>query len=76
MILIPIIRSVDRLQGEQSYQAVTDVCRSLQLDGLVLLGGSKTCTDAAYLAEHLRQKNEIKTTIVCVPLTITGNDDK
>jgi len=66
-------RSVDRLQGEQSYQAVTRVCQSKQLDGLVLLGGSKTSTDAAYFAEYLRQENVIKTTIVCVPLTITGS---
>ena len=66
-------RSVDRLQGEQSYLAVTNVCQSLNLDGLVLLGGSKTCTDAAHLAEYLREQNVVKTTIVCVPLTITGS---
>jgi diphosphate--fructose-6-phosphate 1-phosphotransferase len=66
-------RSVDRLQGEESYQAVTKVCQTLKLDGLVLLGGSKTSTDAAYFAEYLRQENVIKTTIVCVPLTITGS---
>jgi diphosphate-dependent phosphofructokinase len=67
-------RSVDRLQGEKSYQAVTAACRALSLDGLVLLGGSKTATDAAYFAEYLQEQEiDVRTTVVCVPLTITGS---
>lgn len=65
-------RSVDRLRGLESYRAVTAVCKELGLNGLVLLGGSKSSTDAAHFAEYVRQEKEISTTVVCAPLTITG----
>jgi diphosphate-dependent phosphofructokinase len=49
------------------------VCKDLSLDGLMLLGGPRSATDAAYLAEYLMQHTDVHTAVVTVPLTIDGS---
>eukprot|EP00968_Pinguiococcus_pyrenoidosus_P025934 scaffold7039_cov255-Pinguiococcus_pyrenoidosus.AAC.18 len=63
-------RTVDRLRGDAALNAV-EACRELDLDGLVLVGGSRTATDAAFLAEGM-EKAEVKTVVVHVPCGADG----
>jgi len=53
-------------------RCVLSTCTSLALDGLVLLGGTFTNTDAAHLAEFLAGEG-CKTCVVGVPCTIDGD---
>jgi diphosphate-dependent phosphofructokinase len=66
-------RSVDRIRHKESeHDAIAQVCRKLSLSGLLLMGGPRTQTDAAYLAEYFIAKGE-KTSVVTVPLTFNGS---
>lgn len=64
-------RSMDRLSGDD-FPKVFDVCRSLDLAGLVLVGGARTCTDAAYLSEFLLSQGS-DTAVVVVPADMGGS---
>lgn len=64
-------RTVDRLVTEEEINNVLSACEVLDLSGLVLIGGARTNTDAAYLAEKLR--NKVKTAIIGVPCGIEGS---
>jgi 6-phosphofructokinase 1 len=65
-------RTVDSLSSETHKEQARQTCEKLGLTGLVLVGGNRTHTDAAYLAEHFRQKGS-KTAIVGVPCGIEGS---
>ncbi len=65
-------RSVDKIRSEQEKAAVLSTCTSLKLDGLVLVGGTFSNTDAAYVAEYLVSKG-CPTRVVGVPVTIDGD---
>lgn len=54
------------LRTPEGLDAVTNVCKSLGLDGLVLVGGMTTGTDAAVLTEYFL-KHECETNVVFVP---------
>eukprot|EP00301_Raphidiophrys_heterophryoidea_P001373 c10666_g1_i1.p1 GENE.c10666_g1_i1~~c10666_g1_i1.p1 ORF type:complete len:740 (+),score=250.29 c10666_g1_i1:160-2379(+) len=64
-------RSADHIRGQTELEKVASVCVELDLDALVLVGGARTHTDAAYLAEHLAS-NSIKTAIIGCPTGIGG----
>lgn len=49
----------------------TQTCVELDLDGLVVIGGDDSNTNAAVLAEYFL-KQGVKTTVVGVPKTIDG----
>jgi diphosphate--fructose-6-phosphate 1-phosphotransferase len=49
-----------------------ETCEKLGLTGLVLVGGNRTHTDAAYFAEYLGKKGS-KTAVVGVPCGIEGS---
>ena len=68
-------RSVDRIRHTAAeHDQIAEVCKKLALDGLLLMGGPRTQTDAAYLAEYLLQKDgEVGTTVVTVPLIYNGS---
>jgi len=66
-------RTMERIEHKtEIYDTISVVCQQLKLDGLVLLGGPRTNSDAAYLAEYLKAKGEVKTSVVTVPLTMNG----
>jgi hypothetical protein len=68
-----LCRSADNLRSLDQYNSITQVCKALNLDGLLLLGGPTTATDAAYLAEYLIAKTDCETAIITAPLTISGS---
>eukprot|EP00443_Scrippsiella_acuminata_P042352 CAMPEP_0115298380 /NCGR_PEP_ID=MMETSP0270-20121206/68231_1 /TAXON_ID=71861 /ORGANISM="Scrippsiella trochoidea, Strain CCMP3099" /LENGTH=1200 /DNA_ID=CAMNT_0002716061 /DNA_START=49 /DNA_END=3651 /DNA_ORIENTATION=- len=65
-------RTVDRLKTDEELERARAACEELQLTGLVLVGGARTNTDAAFVAEHFR-KQRSKTAVVGVPCGIEGN---
>lgn len=65
-------RTVDRIKSDEELEQSRVACEQLGLTGLVLIGGARTNTDAAYVAEHFRRKGA-KTAIVGVPCGIEGN---
>jgi len=65
-------RTVDRIASEEEMVKAADACRELDLVGLVLVGGARTNTDAAYVAERFR-RDGVKTAIVGVPCGIEGS---
>jgi pyrophosphate--fructose-6-phosphate 1-phosphotransferase len=65
-------RSVDKIRTPAELAAALAAATELRLDGLVLLGGTYTQTDAAYLAEaFLAAKSRCR--VVGVPATIDGD---
>merc|ERR1719336_3346169 len=65
-------RTVDRLKTDEEIGKASAACTELGLTGLVLVGGTRTNTDAAFLAETFRQK-KVPTAVVGVPCGIEGN---
>eukprot|EP00743_Colponemidia_sp_Colp-15_P004278 GILK01004615.1.p1 GENE.GILK01004615.1~~GILK01004615.1.p1 ORF type:complete len:1223 (-),score=232.86 GILK01004615.1:147-3782(-) len=65
-------RSVDKLNTPDQLEATRRACESLKLDGLLMVGGSYSCTDAALLAEYLIAKG-CRTGVVGVPGTVDGD---
>lgn len=64
-------RSKDTINSS-SYAAVLDSCKDRNLHGLVLIGGAKTSTNAAYLAEWLVAQGST-TKIITVPVDTAGS---
>ncbi|CAM9510914.1 unnamed protein product, partial [Laminaria digitata] len=64
-------RSRDSIRTETEMDKAKASCEALDLDGLVLIGGNTTATDAAFLAEYFHAKG-VKTSVVGVPCTISG----
>ena len=58
-------RSADKI-SEEDYSKVVASCTKFNLDGLVLIGGAYTATDATLLTEFLLNSG-VKTRIVVVP---------
>jgi len=65
-------RTVDRINSPEDLKQAKDTCVEMGLSGLVLVGGARTQTDAAYLAEYLR-KQEVDTAVVGVPVGMEGS---
>jgi len=65
-------RTVDQLSTAEELNQAVKACQELDLAGLVLVGGSRTNTNAAYLAEHFHKQGS-KTAIIGVPCGIEGN---
>ncbi|CAM9430307.1 unnamed protein product [Discosporangium mesarthrocarpum] len=64
-------RSVDSIRSEEEMGKARQTCEAMKLDGLVLIGGNTTHTDASYLSEFFKA-NGVKTCVVGVPCTISG----
>lgn len=61
-----------KIETEEQFQAAEDTAKTLDLDGLVIIGGDDSNTNAALLAEHFLNRG-IKTKVVGVPKTIDGD---
>lgn len=65
-------RSIDQIRTTKQVNAAMTTCHSLNLDGLVIIGGVTSNSDAAQLAETLIQNN-CKTKVVGVPVSLNGD---
>lgn len=65
-------RTVDKLRTPEQLEATKNSCTKLKLDGLILIGGVRTNTDAAHLAEYFAA-NKVGTVVVGVPGGIDGS---
>lgn len=61
-----------KIETIEQFQAAEESVKKLQLDGLVVIGGDDSNTNAAFLAEYFLAKG-CKTTVVGVPKTIDGD---
>lgn len=61
-----------KIETEEQFQAAEKSARGHNLDGLVIIGGDDSNTNAALLAEYFTAKG-CKTTVVGVPKTIDGD---
>ena len=62
----------DKIETEEQFEACRATCEDLGLDGLVVIGGDDSNTNAALLAEFF-VRNEVRTSVVGVPKTIDGD---
>ena len=65
-------RSGDEIRTPEQKAKVLEVCTTLGLTGLVLVGATATMTDSLYLAEYF-ELNNAATRVVMVPAAIDGN---
>ena len=63
-------RSAEQLHTPAQLASATECCVSLQLDGLVLVGGRHTLTDTAVLSEHFSNTVACNTRVIAVPSSI------
>lgn len=61
-----------KIETEQDLVKVCKVCTDLALDGLVIIGGDDSNTNAAIIAQYFL-KHGCKTTVIGVPKTIDGD---
>ncbi|MCH9613856.1 MAG: Pyrophosphate--fructose 6-phosphate 1-phosphotransferase [Chlamydiia bacterium] len=62
----------DKIESEEDLAKSLKVCQDLKLDGLVIIGGDDSNTNAAVLAEYFK-KNGYKISVIGVPKTIDGD---
>ncbi|CAL0308406.1 unnamed protein product [Lupinus luteus] len=65
-------RTKDQIRTEEQVNAALAASNSLKLDGLVIIGGVTSNTDAAYLAETFAAAKS-PTKVVGVPVTLNGD---
>lgn len=61
-----------KIETPEQFEAAAAALKKLSLDGLVIVGGDDSNTNAAHLAEYCKQKN-VQTSIIGVPKTIDGD---
>ncbi|KAH7688599.1 pyrophosphate--fructose-6-phosphate 1-phosphotransferase protein [Dioscorea alata] len=62
----------DKIETPEQFKQAEETSLKLDLDGLVVIGGDDSNTNACLLAENFRQKN-IKTRVIGCPKTIDGD---
>ncbi|KAF3684814.1 Pyrophosphate--fructose 6-phosphate 1-phosphotransferase subunit alpha [Capsicum annuum] len=65
-------RTKDQIRTTEQVNAAMDACKTLKLDGLVIIGGVTSNTDAAHLAEKFAE-TKCPTKVVGVPVTLNGD---
>ncbi|NGX52388.1 MAG: hypothetical protein KR126chlam5_00685, partial [Candidatus Anoxychlamydiales bacterium] len=61
-----------KIETDEQLEKSLICAKDLQLDGIVIIGGDDSNTNAAILAEYFKKKN-ISTSVVGVPKTIDGD---
>lgn len=61
-----------KIETKEQFLAAEETAKALDLDGLVVIGGDDSNTNAAFMAEHFA-KAGLKTRVVGVPKTIDGD---
>ncbi|KAL3841159.1 hypothetical protein ACJIZ3_025750 [Penstemon smallii] len=62
----------DKIETPEQFKQAEDTVKKLDLDGLVVIGGDDSNTNACLLAENFRGKN-LKTRVIGCPKTIDGD---
>ncbi|KAL6774582.1 hypothetical protein ACKKBG_A25560 [Auxenochlorella protothecoides x Auxenochlorella symbiontica] len=62
----------DKIEKPEQLKAAKQTCKELGLDGLVVIGGDDSNTNAAVLAEYFLSQ-DVQTCVVGVPKTIDGD---
>ncbi|XP_062093698.1 pyrophosphate--fructose 6-phosphate 1-phosphotransferase subunit beta-like [Humulus lupulus] len=62
----------DKIETPEQFQQAADTAAKLDLDGLLVIGGDDSNTNACLLAENFRGKN-LKTQVIGCPKTIDGD---
>ncbi|XP_074575811.1 LOW QUALITY PROTEIN: pyrophosphate--fructose 6-phosphate 1-phosphotransferase subunit beta-like [Curcuma longa] len=62
----------DKIETPEQFKQAEDTVTELDLDGLVVIGGDDSNTNACLLAENFRQK-KMKTQVIGCPKTIDGD---
>ncbi|KDP36731.1 hypothetical protein JCGZ_08022 [Jatropha curcas] len=65
-------RTKDQIRTTEQVKAALTTCQDLKLDGLVIIGGVTSNTDAAQLAETFAEA-KCPTKVVGVPVTLNGD---
>ncbi|KAK3014327.1 hypothetical protein RJ639_008920 [Escallonia herrerae] len=65
-------RTKDQIRTTEQVNAAMTACKDLKLDGLVIIGGVTSNTDAAQLAETFAEA-KCSTKVVGVPVTLNGD---
>ncbi|KAL9225692.1 hypothetical protein vseg_001586 [Gypsophila vaccaria] len=65
-------RTQDQIRTSEQVNAALTSCKALKLDGLVIIGGVTSNTDAAQLAETFAEA-KCATKVVGVPVTLNGD---
>jgi len=60
----------DKIDNADKMNKCRETCRDLQLDGLIVVGGDDSNTNAAFLAENMR---DIGVQVIGIPKTIDGD---
>ncbi len=61
-----------KIETEEQFEQALQVCNKIKLDGLVVIGGDDSNTNAALLAEYFKLKG-CSTCVVGIPKTIDGD---
>ncbi|XVF87797.1 hypothetical protein PTKIN_Ptkin18bG0149800 [Pterospermum kingtungense] len=62
----------DKIETPEQFKQAEETAQKLDLDGLVVIGGDDSNTNACFLAENFRGKN-LKTRVMGCPKTIDGD---
>ncbi|XP_009408423.2 pyrophosphate--fructose 6-phosphate 1-phosphotransferase subunit beta [Musa acuminata AAA Group] len=62
----------DKIETPEQFKQAEETAMKLDLDGLLVIGGDDSNTNACLLAENFRQKN-MKTRVIGCPKTIDGD---
>nr|VDC60615.1 unnamed protein product [Brassica rapa] len=62
----------DKIETPEQFKQAEDTVTKMELDGLVVIGGDDSNTNACLLAEYFRGKN-MKTRVIGCPKTIDGD---
>ncbi|KAI3853888.1 hypothetical protein MKX03_018903 [Papaver bracteatum] len=65
-------RTKDQIRTKEQVKSAVDACQALKLDGLVIIGGVLSNTDAAQLAETFASA-KCQTKVIGVPVTLYGD---
>ncbi|KAL8211560.1 hypothetical protein R6Q57_005997 [Mikania cordata] len=66
-------RTKDQIRTKEQVNAAMAACNALKLDGLVIIGGVTSNTDAAQLAEAFAEAKCSTKVVVGVPVTLNGD---
>lgn len=61
-----------KIETQEQISKAMQACKELSLDGLVIIGGDDSNTNAAILAEYFLQ-NDCRTKVIGIPKTIDGD---
>lgn len=61
-----------KISKEEQFSAVAKNVRELNLDGLVIIGGDDSNTNAAFLADYFTRE-KVNTSVIGIPKTIDGD---